>query len=231
MHGTPFASVPRLCLWASHAACMHSEMPHTSLAYCSWMAKHVASLTGSLIPEDVSDVFGFVTQSSQCIIPSTPAIVSHRPPYLYVVLDARRACTHVCLQGWVAITRKFTCRRLDEQTKLSDAVQRHMQPQAGQASMQALLQQYVEAGMDNLGLLLQVEHRPVSHLPLHSLPLSMPLAPVKCSDLVAFKASRCIIHSHHCAGVPVQHGNHPECVPSRKQHVPHEVILAPRTSC
>ena len=43
-----------------------------------------------------------------------------------------------------------------------------MQPQAGQASMQALLQQYVEAGINDLGLLLQVEHRPVSHLPLHS---------------------------------------------------------------
>ena len=59
MHGTSFASVPRLCL--SHAACMHSEMPHTSLAYCSRITKPVASLTGSLTPEDMSDVFGFIT--------------------------------------------------------------------------------------------------------------------------------------------------------------------------
>jgi hypothetical protein len=53
------------------------------------------------------------------------------------------------------------CRQLDEQTKLSDAVQRHMKLQAGQASMQALLQPYVDAGIDHLGLLLQDELRPV----------------------------------------------------------------------
>ena len=63
--------------------------------------KHIASPKGSLIPEDKSDVFSFIIQSSQCIIPSTPVIVSHRPLCLYVVLDARRACTHVPLQGWV----------------------------------------------------------------------------------------------------------------------------------
>lgn len=99
---------------------------------------------------------------------SSPVIVSHRPPCSYVVLDTQRACTRVSPQAWLIVSRRSTCRRLDEQTKLSDAVQRHMQPQAGQASMQALLQQYVEAGINDLGLLLQVEHRPVSHLPLHS---------------------------------------------------------------
>lgn len=52
-------------------------------------------------------------------------------------------------------------RRLDEQTKLSEAVQQHMQLQAGQASMQSLLHKYVEAGVDELGLLLRQEHRPV----------------------------------------------------------------------
>lgn len=56
----------------------------------------------------------------------------------------------------------LACRQLDEQTRLSEAVQRHMQPKAGQASMHALLQPYVEAGIENLGLLLRQEHRPVS---------------------------------------------------------------------
>ena len=53
-------------------------------------------------------------------------------------------------------------RRLDEQTKLSEALQRHLKLQAGQASMHTLLQQYVDAGMEQLGLLLRQEHRPVS---------------------------------------------------------------------
>ena len=62
-----------------------------------------------------------------------------------------------------SVSRSSPCRRLDEQTKLSDAVRRHMQPQAGQASMQALLQQYVEAGINKLGLLLGMRQTPVSH--------------------------------------------------------------------
>ncbi len=56
----------------------------------------------------------------------------------------------------------LSSRRLDEQTKLSEAVQRHLKQQAGQASMHALLQKYVDADRDNLGLLLRQEHRPVS---------------------------------------------------------------------
>ena len=56
----------------------------------------------------------------------------------------------------------LSSRRLDEQTKLSEAVQRHLKLQAGQASMHALLQKYVDADRDNLGLLLRQEHRPVS---------------------------------------------------------------------
>ena len=75
------------------------------------------------------------------------------------------------------------CRQLDEQTKLSDAVQRHMKLQAGQASMQTLLQPYVDAGIDNLGLLLRDELRPVRLAfnwpscvpPTASLPLSCTL--------------------------------------------------------
>ncbi len=56
-------------------------------------------------------------------------------------------------------------RRLDEQTKLSEALQRHLRLQAGQASMHTLLQQYVDAGVEHLGLLLKQEHRAVSSLP------------------------------------------------------------------
>ena len=101
-----------------------------------------------------------------------------------MVLNARGACIHVGPQGWATVSRSPSCRRLDEQTKLSDAVQRHMQPQAGQASMQALLQQFVEAGINNLGLLLRVEQRPVSQTPsAHPYSLSTPLAPVKCSKV------------------------------------------------
>ena len=63
-------------------------------------------------------------------------------------------------------------RRLDEQTKLAEALQRHLRLQAGQASMQALLQRYVDAGVEHLGILLQQEHRPVSPINFPHLPSS-----------------------------------------------------------
>ena len=64
-------------------------------------------------------------------------------------------------------------RRLDEQTKLAEALQRHLRLQAGQASMQALLQRYVDAGVEHLGILLQQEHTPVSPITFPHLPSSL----------------------------------------------------------
>ena len=59
----------------------HIPVLHTALG----CMRRVASVTGPLVPEGKSDVFGFIIQCSQCIRASTPVIASHRPSYLYVV--------------------------------------------------------------------------------------------------------------------------------------------------
>ena len=78
-------------------------------------------------------------------------------------------------------------RRVDEQTKLSEALQRHLKLQAGQASMHMLLQQYVDAGLEHLGLLLKQEHRPVRS---HLLMINGPVQPSN--------ASVCLVGSQGC---------------------------------
>ena len=54
-----------MCLPASQAACMYSEMTHPILAECPQMyealTKHAVTETGSLIPGNRSVVFGFIT--------------------------------------------------------------------------------------------------------------------------------------------------------------------------
>ena len=53
-------------------------------------------------------------------------------------------------------------RKLDEQTKLADALAQHLKLAPGQAQRHALLKQYAEAGPQQLTMLLKQEGRPVS---------------------------------------------------------------------
>ncbi len=54
------------------------------------------------------------------------------------------------------------CRKLDEQTKMGDALAAHLKLQPGQAQRHALLKEYVEAGPQHLTLLLKQENHSVS---------------------------------------------------------------------
>ncbi len=52
-------------------------------------------------------------------------------------------------------------RRVDEATKLQEALHAHLKPLSGQAERHQLLREYLDAGTDKLALLMRIEHRPV----------------------------------------------------------------------
>lgn len=65
------------------------------------------------------------------------------------------------------------CRKLDEQTKLGEALTAHLKLQPGQAQRHALLKEYVDAGPEHLTLLLRQEKHSVSiqHLLQRNIPV------------------------------------------------------------
>jgi hypothetical protein len=69
----------------------------------------------------------------------------------------------------------LVCRRLDESTRLADALSAHLKLLSSQAAKQQLLREYLGAGQAQLTLLLRIEHRPVRHPQLLSFLVPIPV--------------------------------------------------------
>ena len=117
-----------------------------------------------------TDECGAVWHGSPCLLPMHCKSLVHKPdictPWgtITVSVQTMPLVDRACAEYSMLRGRCLVCRRLDETTRLADALSVHLRLLSGEAAKQQLLREYLEAGPAQLSLLLRIEHRPVRHL-------------------------------------------------------------------